>query len=89
MDTIRDIDSFIDNCLISEYVNKYSDKGYSLDIDNVPIHDRNNFLDLLMKHDTDVRDYVLSSMQKWIDDRLPEWESQDRFESHYEWRKSA
>lgn len=73
-----EISRYIDICLIDEYADKDFENGYTLDIDSVPEHDRSNFLDLLMKHDTGVRDHVLYAMQQMIDARLPECEVSDR-----------
>jgi len=79
---MREINSFIDICLIKEYSKKSLDNGYSLDIDDVPQNDRSHFLDLLMNHDTDVKDQVLSMMQSWINDRLQICEMKDNFQNN-------
>jgi hypothetical protein len=76
---MKEINSYIDRCLIDEYATKSFDEGYSLDVDDLSEHERSNFLDVLMKHDTNVRDYVLFQMQKLIDQRLPQVEVEDRF----------
>jgi hypothetical protein len=76
---MKEINSYIDRCLIDEYATKNFDDGYYLDVDDLSEHERSNFLDVLMKHDTNVRDYVLFQMQKLIDQRLPEVEAEKRF----------
>lgn len=76
--TMNEIDSYIDVCLIDEYADKDFNEGYQLDVDSLSEHERSNFLDLLMKHDTTVRDLVLYNMQKLINERLPECELKDR-----------
>lgn len=78
---MKEINNYIDRCLIDEYANKSFSKGYSLNIDDVTEHDRATLLDLLMKDDTDVKDYVLHTMQKLIDQRLYEKEIEDRYDS--------
>ena len=79
---MKEINSYIDNCIINEYANKSLENGYSLDIDDVPPNDIAHLLDLLMKYDTDVRDQVLSRMQNWIDERLPICEMQDNYNNN-------
>jgi len=78
---MKELNRYIDTCIISEYADKDIHNGYTLDVDSLPEHERANFLDELMKHDTAVRDLVLSHMQKLIDDRLPECEANDREDS--------
>jgi hypothetical protein len=75
---MKELTSYIDICLIDEYADKDFENGYSLDVDSLSEHERSNFLDLLMKNDTAVRDFVLHNMQKLIDERLPECEANDR-----------
>lgn len=82
---MKKLNSYIDRCIIDEYADRDLKAGYSLDVDDIPKHDFDNFLNMLMEEDTSVRDYVRWSMQKLIDARLPEVESQDR--SH--WRMQA
>ena len=72
------LDRYIDVCLIEPYAEKNIERGFSLDIDSLPEHERDNFLDMLMKEDTTVRDLVLFHMQQLINKRLPECESNDR-----------
>lgn len=76
--TMDEIDRYIDMCLIDEYADKDFNAGYSLDVDSLSNHTISNFLDLLMQHDTTVRDLVRYNMQKLIDARLPEREVHDR-----------
>jgi hypothetical protein len=83
MANMKEINRYIDVCLIDEYADKDFANGYSLDIDSLPDHERANFLDLLMQHDTNVRDLVLYHMQKLIDERLPERELEDRHGSGF------
>jgi hypothetical protein len=78
MTNMDSLNQYIDLCLIDEYAEKSFTEGYSLDVDSIPEHDRSNFLDELMRHDTTVRDLVLYHMQKLIDERLPECEVKDR-----------
>lgn len=75
---MKELNRYIDICLIDEYANKNVNRGYSLDIDSLPEHERSNFLDELMKNDTTVKDLVLFHMQKLIDERLSHCESKDR-----------
>lgn len=72
------LDRYIDVCLIEPYAEKDIERGYTLDIDSLPEHERDNFLDMLMKEDTTVRDLVLFHMQQLINTRLPECEVNDR-----------
>lgn len=78
--TLKSLNSYIDACLIDEYADKDLSEGYTLDIDNLPSHEVSNFLDRCMQEDTAIRDFVLNTMQKMIDARLPDFESQDRFQ---------
>lgn len=75
---MKELHRYIDTCLIDEYADKDFHNGYTLDVDSLSEHERSNFLDELMKHDTTVRDLVLYHMQKMIDERLPECEAKDR-----------
>jgi hypothetical protein len=68
---LDEVHTFIDNCLIYDYATKDRD-GFYLDVDQIPEHDFSNFLEILMQHDTNVRDLVRYHMQKMIDERLPE-----------------
>jgi hypothetical protein len=79
MANMKELNRYVDLCLIDEYADKDFENGYSLDVDSLPEHERDNFLNELMKHDTTVRDLVLFHMQKFIDERLPECESNDRY----------
>jgi hypothetical protein len=72
------LNQYIDLCIIDEYADKSFSEGYSLDVDSLPDNEISNFLDELMKRDTNVRDYVLHCMQQLIDSRLPECEVNDR-----------
>ena len=81
MTNMNDLNKYIDTCIIDEYATKSFSEGFSLDIDDVPQHEVSNFLDELMKRDTDVRDYVLNSMQQLINKRLSECESEERYDS--------
>lgn len=72
------LDRYIDVCLIEPYADKDIERGFSLDIDTIPEHERDNFLDMIMKEDTTLRDLVLFHMQQLINSRLPECESNDR-----------
>lgn len=78
---IQDLDQYIDVCIIQEHAYKNFSDGYSLDIDDLSDHDRDNFLAELMKYDTTVRDLVHFHMQQLIDKRLKECESNDRYDS--------
>lgn len=81
MTNMKDLNKYIDNCIIDEYATKSFSEGYSLDIDDVPETEISNFIDELMKRDTNVRDYVLHSMQQLINERLRERESDERYDS--------
>ena len=69
------LEKYIDNCLIDEYANK---KDYTLDVSSLPKNEIQNFLDVLMDDDTEIRDLILDKMQHLIDERLPEVEVRDR-----------
>lgn len=62
--------NYIDRCLLDEYA-VCEDFNYSLDVDSLSEHEISNFLDLLMREDTSVRDFVLCQMQKMINERIP------------------
>jgi hypothetical protein len=79
--TMDAVEKYIDLCLIDEYADKDFKNGYTLDIDSLPDSERANFLDKLMKEDTNIRDFVLYHMQKIINDRLKEKEAMDRFDA--------
>ena len=76
--SIESLNKYVYLCIIDEYADKCFQTGYSLDVDSLPDHEISNFLDELMKRDTNVRDYVLHAMQEAINDRLPECEAEDR-----------
>lgn len=73
------VNQYIDLCLIDEYADKDHVNGFALDLDDLPKHEIDNFLDVLMEDDTAVRDLILSHMQKLIDERLPERERDTRW----------
>ena len=75
---MKTLNHYVDICIIDEYADKDFQNGYSLDVDDLSEHEKANFLDELMKHDTAVRDLVHYHMQKLIDERLPECEVKDR-----------
>lgn len=65
------LQTYIDRLLIDEYASKnFRDGHYSLDIDDIPQHDLDNFLDVLMAEDTTLRDLVRFQMQRLINARL-------------------
>jgi hypothetical protein len=74
----NNITSYIDRCLIDEYANKLFYRGYSLEVDEIPKAEILNFLDLLMAHDSALREAVLDHMQTLIDKRLSAVEIKDR-----------
>jgi hypothetical protein len=78
MANMKELNRYIDTCIIAEYAEKDFHNGYTLDVDSLPDNERANFLDELMKHDTAVRDLVLCHMQQLIDDRLMKCEVTDR-----------
>lgn len=78
---MKTLNHYIDICLIDEYADKDFRNGYALDVDSLSEHERSNFLDEIMKHDTSLRELILMGMQKLIDDRLPECEVKDRAEA--------
>jgi|GEM_PF-2140544 len=78
--TIKSLNTYIDACILDEYAAKSFNEGYSLDVDSLPEHEVTNFLDRLMQEDTGIRELVMLKMQEMIDARLPEYESQDRFD---------
>ncbi len=70
---MKEINKYIDICLIKEYgLPNPSINAYELDIDDLPDHEINSFLDELMSDDTNVRDIVRYHMQKLIQERLCE-----------------
>jgi hypothetical protein len=71
--TMDKIERYIDVCLIDEYA-----ENYLLDVDSLPKHDISNFLELLMAHDTAIKDFILHNMQKMIDARLSHREIHDQ-----------
>jgi len=75
---MTNLNTYIDRCIIDEYATKNFYRGYTLDINDLPQHERDNFLDQLMANDTAVRDFVLHQMQKLIDERLGAVESSHR-----------
>ena len=72
------LNQYVDLCIIDEYADKSFSEGYSLDLETLPENEISNFLDELMRQDTNVRDYVRHCMQQLIDSRLPECEVRDR-----------
>ena len=78
---IKDLNQYIDVCIIDEYADKSFSDGYTLDVDDLKDHDRDNFLAELMRHDTTVRDLVLYHMQELINKRLIECEANDKYDS--------
>ena len=67
------LNKYIDTCLIQEYgTPNPSLNAFELDLDDVPEHEIDNFLHVLMSDDTNVRDFVRHSMQKLIEKRLQE-----------------
>lgn len=67
---VQELNRYIDNCLIDEYATPTHDGGYYLDLDDLPEYEKNNFLEIAMKHDTSLRDEILFQMQKLINQRL-------------------
>lgn len=84
---MKKINQYIDRCLVDEYATKSFKDGYSLDLDEIPESDLENFLRLLMTNDTTVRDLVRCHMQQLINNRLQDVESED-FDA-LKWRKTA
>lgn len=70
---MNEINKYIDVCLINEYAFQTED-GFMLDVDSLPEIEKTNFLDVLMKDDTTVRDFVLFQMQKMINERIEHYE---------------
>lgn len=75
---MKTLNNYIDIFLIDEYADKDINHGYSLDVDSLSAHEKSNFLDQLMMHDTEIRDIITYHMQKLIDSRLPVCEAKDR-----------
>lgn len=86
---MKAINSYIDRCLLDEYADKDLENGFSLDIDFLPEYEIENFLDQLMKNDTTIRDLVYYHMQKLINRRLSEYESENRYDLIKELREQA
>lgn len=78
MANMNTLNNYIDICLVNEYADKDLFVGYSLDISSVSEHDRNNFLDQLMKHDESFKDMILDYMQEAINKNLVDRECEDR-----------
>lgn len=78
--TIR---SYLDHCLLDEYAFKSRHDGYSMDVSDLPENEIANFLDVLLKHDPVMRELVHDRMQDVIDERLPIYESHDRYARGY------
>lgn len=66
------INKFVDLCIIDEYAEKDVFNGYHLDLDDLPETEISNLADLLLEHDTHIRDYVRAYMQELLNDRLRE-----------------
>ncbi len=70
---MENINTYIDRCLIEEYgTPNPSLNAFELDLDDVPDHEIDNFLHVLMSDDTTVRDVVRAHMTKLIEKRLQE-----------------
>lgn len=79
------INKYIDLCIIDEYANKDYRNGFSLDVETLPKVEIENLLSVLLDDDTEMRDTVLTLMQKMINERLDEVESKSR-SNHYSTR---
>lgn len=81
---MKALHTYIDRCLIDEYVTKHPEDGLSLFVSDLPKHEIENLLTRMMDENTSVKDLVLDEMQKLINERLSVIES-----DHSYWRKSA
>lgn len=81
-ETIDPLYRYIDICIIDTYINKPNPRhyeDYQLSVDELSEKDFTDFLNVLLKDDTDVRDTVYASMQKLINFRLDEKYYEDRY----------
>lgn len=85
---MRELNKYIDRCIIDEYAHKDREGSLELDISDIPPNELSNFLSRLMDEDTTVRDFVRDQMQKLIDERIPEVEWQHK-EFSSPWKQSA
>ena len=72
--TIKELNSYIDVCIIDEYAKKDCEGYLALDVCNIPDNDIENFIRRAMQEDIKLRELVYMQMQKMIDERLPEVE---------------
>ena len=79
----NNIKSHIDLCLLDEYAYKSFNYGYSLHVSDLPKNELENFLDLLFEHDPVTRELITDRMQELIDERLPIYECQHRYNQGY------
>lgn len=75
------IEKYIDTCLISEYADKDLKYGYSLDVAELPNHEKLNFLDFLLKYDPILRDMILDRMHELVAPRLERMEMQHKYDA--------
>lgn len=86
---MKELNVYIDRCLIDEYAKKDCEGYLALDVCDIPQQDITNFLRRAMEEDTTIRDLVYYHMQKMIDKRLPEVEWQNQEFSHTYHRQTA
>jgi hypothetical protein len=76
-----DIRKYVERCLIDEYAIKNLQSGYSLDINDLPETEIQNFLDLLFKNDPILQEAIKDRMQDLINQRISFVELQARYDS--------
>ena len=74
---MKSLHRYIDVCLIDEYADKDYVDGYLLDLDSIPDHEKEVFLNEIMKSDSALRDLIHFHMQAYINERLPICELKD------------
>lgn len=79
----KNLNSYIDHCIIDEYAFKSFRFGFSLDASEIPQHDFDNFLDYLVKHDPATREIIEERMQVLINGRLSIMECESRYDKGY------
>jgi hypothetical protein len=75
------LQKYIDICLIDEYADKDFIHGYSLDVSSLAEYEKSNFLNTLLQHDPIIKEKVLDRMQELIDERIPWYEFQHKYDA--------
>lgn len=81
------IDQYIDHCVIDDYADKDLNCGYNLQACDLPSHEQQNIVSILLEKDEVLKEKVQDYIQLLIDARLNEMESRDRF--YFELERTA